>query len=131
LSAIPLVLASTSALESKTTVVGSPPHRRATPFKFLNGRSAHHHKDANAHKGAAARDKNLALCETLETSRGARTAAKARRARGSVVASHAVHRASGETMSFGPRDDVDVHGQVESDGRAKELFQERLRLWHR
>jgi hypothetical protein len=131
LSAIPLILASTPALESKSTVVGSPPHNRAAPFEFLKGHSLHHHKHADSNKSAAPRDKNLALRETLETSRGASAAAKARGARGGIVASPAVHRASGETMGFGPRDDFDVHRHVKSDGRTKELFEERLRLRHR
>jgi hypothetical protein len=131
LGAIPLVLTSASAFESKPTVVRSPPHSGTAPFEFLKGRAAHHHKDANAHECATARDKHLALRETLEASRGAGAAAKARRARGNVVASHAVHRASGQTMSFDPRDDVNVHGQIEGDGGTKELFKERLRLRHR
>jgi hypothetical protein len=131
LSAIPLVLASAPTFESKPTIVSSPPQSRTPPIEFLQGRPAHHHKDGNSHKSATARDKNLALRKTLEASRGAGATAKARRTRSGVVTSHSMHRASGETMSFGPRDDVNVHGQIEGDGRAKELFEERLRLWHR
>jgi hypothetical protein len=106
--------------------VGSPPQSRTPAIEFLQGRPAHHHKDGNSHEGATACDKNLTLRKTLEASRGAGATAKARRTRGGVVTSHAVDRASGKTMSFGPRDDVNVHGQIEGDRRAKEMFEERL-----
>jgi hypothetical protein len=37
-----------------------------------------------------------------------------------------VHGPGGETMGFGPRDDINVHGQIESSGRAEDLFEEGL-----